>query len=60
MSPEAIICAEIRARLPGQPITYGIDHKGPYARIGDVSARGRPDCAAALRQALAQATGVGA
>lgn len=49
------VIAEIRAACPGAAIAYGIDHKGPYARIGDVEARARPDCIASLQAALAKA-----
>jgi hypothetical protein len=59
-TPEALTSAEIRRHLPGQPIRYGIDGKGPYAQVGDVLARARPDCAAALRAALGQARKVAA
>jgi hypothetical protein len=55
VTPEALLLAEVRAQFAGQPITYGIDAKGPYARIGEVEARGRPDCEAALRAALQKA-----
>lgn len=47
--------AEIARRFPGQPIAHGIDAKGPWARIGDTTARGRPGVDAALRAALAKA-----
>lgn len=49
---EAVIVAEIRARCPGETVAYGIDHKGPWARIGDTYVRRRPVCADALQAAL--------
>lgn len=44
--------AEIRALRPGEPLAHGVDHKGPWARVGDVGARARPDCEAALQALL--------
>lgn len=54
MSPERQALSEIDQALPGQPVAYGIDHKGPWARIGETMARARPS-AAALRAALQKA-----
>ena len=51
-TPEALIVAEIRHRYQGQAIRYGIDWKGPYAQIGDVLTRARPDCIDALQAAM--------
>lgn len=51
---EAETLAIIRRDLPGHAVSYGIDHKGPWARIGDVTARARPAPVDALRSALAK------
>ena len=51
MTHEREALAEIARQAPGQPVAYGIDHKGPWARIGETTARARPP-AAALRAAL--------
>ena len=52
----AEILALIHRDLPGQAVAYGIDHKGPWAKVGDVMARGRPAAVDALRAAHAKAT----
>jgi hypothetical protein len=50
----AEILAIIARELPGRPVSYGIDHKGPWATIGDVTARARPAPVDALRAVLAK------
>lgn len=53
----ALAYAEIRDADPAVVLGYGIDHKGPWARVGDSRARARtPE--AALAAALAKHTGV--
>lgn len=51
MTPEREALAEILRQAPGQPVAYGIDAKGPWARIGETTARARRP-AAALSAAL--------
>lgn len=54
MSPEREALAEVAQRAPDAQVAYGIDRKGPWARIGESSARARTP-AEALRAALAKA-----
>lgn len=60
MTPEREALAEIARQAPGQPVAYGIDHKGPWARIGEMSARGKPGAAEALKAALQKHIGASA
>jgi hypothetical protein len=48
MTPERQGLADIAAAIPGQPVAYGIDAKGPWARIGEITARARKPAAGGL------------
>lgn len=51
MIPEREALAEVARRAPGAPVAYGVDHKGPWARVGEATARAKP-VGAALAAAL--------
>lgn len=46
MTPERQALAEIARQAPDAQAAYGIDHKGPWARIGETTARARPPAVA--------------
>jgi hypothetical protein len=49
-----MLFAEAQRRFRGQPVSYGVDRLGPFARIGETLARDKTP-ADALRAAMRKA-----
>lgn len=56
MTPERQALLEVIDQAPGAPVAYGIDRRGPWAQVGEASARAKTP-AEALRTALQKALG---